>query len=310
MHKTAWIFPGQGAQKAGMARDFYERSSCSRRLFDEAEGVLDFDLKTTCFTENEKLNQTEYTQPCLVAACLSIAEELRSRGFLPDRTAGLSLGEYAAISVAGALPASEAIRLVRQRGLLMEHALPAGEGSMMAVLGMETAVVEAVVSGIKDVSVANYNCPGQVVITGRTEGLREAAERLAAAGARRIVPLKVSGPFHSPLLREAGRRLGEELKRVEFRELVTPYYANATAKRVTDKAAIPLLLEKGVSSPVYWQQSIEAMIAEGVDTFIEIGPGRTLAGFLKKINPKVQVYSITSWEDMERLWSLKEKSPS
>ncbi len=301
MSKTAWIFPGQGAQKAGMAKDFYEHSSLAKELFDEAEEVLDFDLKATCFQENEKLNQTEYTQPCLVTACLSIARELRKRGFRPDRTAGLSLGEYAAIAAAAALAETEAIRLVRCRGLLMAHALPAGEGSMWAVLGMETAAVESVVEKIKDVSVANYNCPGQVVITGRTEAVQRAAEELTKAGARRILPLKVSGAFHSPLLREAGKKLAEELKSVDFRELDVPYYANATAEMVTEKARIPYLLEKGISSPVYWQQSMEAMIAEGVDTFVEIGPGGTLSGFLRKINPDVRIYQVSTWEDLERL---------
>lgn len=301
MSKTAWIFPGQGAQKAGMAKEFYEHSSLAKELFDEAEEVLDFDLKATCFQENEKLNQTEYTQPCLVTACLSMARELRKRGFRPDRTAGLSLGEYAAIAAAGALPETEAIRLVRCRGLLMAHALPAGEGSMRAVLGMETATVESVVEKIKDVSVANYNCPGQVVITGRTEAVQRAAEELTKAGARRILPLKVSGAFHSPLLQEAGKKLAEELKSVDFRELDVPYYANATAEMVTEKAKIPYLLEKGISSPVYWQQSMEAMIAEGVDTFVEIGPGGTLSGFLRKINPDVRIYQVSTWEDLERL---------
>ncbi len=301
MSKTAWIFPGQGAQKAGMAKDFYEHSSLAKELFDEAEEVLDFDLKATCFQENEKLNQTEYTQPCLVTACLSMARELRKRGLRPDRTAGLSLGEYAAIAAAGALTETEAIRLVRCRGLLMAHALPAGEGSMRAVLGMETATVESVVEKIKDVSVANYNCPGQVVITGRTEAVQRAAEELTKAGARRILPLKVSGAFHSPFLREAGKKLAEELKSVDFRELDVPYYANATAEMVTEKTRIPYLLEKGISSPVYWQQSMEAMIVEGVDTFVEIGPGGTLSGFLRKINPDVRIYQVSTWEDLERL---------
>ncbi len=172
---------------------------------------------------------------------------------------------------------------------------------MRAVLGMETATVESVVEKIKDVSVANYNCPGQVVITGRTEAVQRAAEELTKAGARRILLLKVSGGFHSPLLREAGGKLAEELKSVNFRELDVPYYANATAEMVTEKAKIPYLLEKGISSPVYWQQSMEAMIAEGVDTFVEIGPGGTLSGFLRKINPDVRIYQVSTWEDLERL---------
>lgn len=299
MSKTVWMFPGQGAQKAGMAKDFYEKSAAARAVFDEAAEALDFDLRTLCFTENEDLHQTEYTQPCLVAACLAIAAELRSRGYRPDLTAGLSLGEYAAIAAAGGMSARDAVRLVRKRGLLMAHTVPAGEGSMCAVLGMETEAVEQVLAGLEGVTIANYNCPGQLVVTGRTGSVREAAEALKAAGARRVVPLKVSGPFHSPLLKSAGEELAEELSKVEFHELEVPYYANVTAERVTDSAVIPPLLARGVSSSVRWQQSVEAMLADGADTFVEIGPGRTLAGFLKKINPDVRVYNISSWEDME-----------
>lgn len=301
MSKTVWMFPGQGAQKVGMAKDFYENSAFARQLFDEADAALDFDLKSTCFEENEQIHLTEYTQPCLVTACLAIAAELRKCGFRPDMTAGLSLGEYAAIAAAGGLRPLDAIRLVRKRGLLMQNTIPAGEGSMCAVLGMETAAIEAVLSGINGVTIANYNCPGQIVITGRTAAVETAAEKLKAEGARRVVPLKVSGPFHSPLLKTAGEELAEELAKVELHQLEAPYYANVTAAKVTEKAEIAPLLAKGVSSPVRWQQSVETMIADGADTFIEIGPGRTLAGFLKKINPDVKVYNVATWEYMENL---------
>ena len=301
MRKTVWMFPGQGAQKAGMAKDFYENSALARQLFDEADAALDFDLLATCFAKNDRIDQTEYTQPCLVAACLAIAQELRSRGFRPDMTAGLSLGEYAAIAASGGMTALDAIRLVRKRGLLMQNTVPAGQGAMCAVLGMETAAIESVLAKQDGVTIANYNCPGQIVMTGRTAAVQAAAEELKAAGARRVVPLKVSGPFHSPLLTSAGAELAEELQKVTFQELEVPYYANVTAAKVTDKADISPLLAKGVSSPVRWQQSVEAMIADGADTFVEIGPGRTLAGFLKKINPTARVYNVATWEDMENL---------
>lgn len=301
MSKTVWMFPGQGAQKAGMAKDFYEKSALARQLFDEADAALDFDLKGTCFAENDKIHQTEYTQPCLVTACLAIAQELRTRGLKPDMTAGLSLGEYAAIAAAGGMGVLDAIRLVRKRGLLMQNTIPAGEGAMCAVLGMETAAIEDVVADMEDVTVANYNCPGQVVITGRTAAVELAAEKLKVAGARRVVPLKVSGPFHSPLLKSAGEELARELKPTEFHELEVPYYANVTAAKVTDPAEIAPLLAKGIASPVRWQQSVKAMLADGADTFVEIGPGRTLAGFLKKINPNVNVYNVATWKDMENL---------
>lgn len=301
MRKTVWMFPGQGAQKAGMAKDFYENSALARQLFDEADAALDFDLLATCFAKNDRIDQTEYTQPCLVAACLAMAQELRSRGFRPDMTAGLSLGEYAAIAAAGGMTALDAIRLVRKRGLLMQNTVPAGQGAMCAVLGMETAAIEAILAKLDDVTIANYNCPGQIVITGRTAGVQAAAEQLKAAGARRVVPLKVSGPFHSPLLESAGEKLAGALENVAFHKLEVPYYANVTAAKVTDKAEISPLLARGVSSPVRWQQSVEAMLADGADTFVEIGPGRTLAGFLKKIAPQVRIYNVATWEDMENL---------
>lgn len=300
MRKTAFIYPGQGAQKAGMGADFYENSVAARRLFDEADRALDFDLKEICFHENEKLNETQYTQPAMVAACLAMTRVLTERGVRPDITAGLSLGEYAAIAAAGALRELDAVLLVRKRGLFMEHAVPTGEGAMCAVLGMTGDALERELQGMEDVTIANYNCPGQMVITGKTGAVRAAAERLKAAGARRTVPLNVSGPFHSPFLRTAGEELKKEIEKTELLPLRIPYVANVTAEKVEHREEIPDLLSRGVSSPVKWQQSMEYMIREGVDTFVEIGPGRTLSGFLKKISTDVSVYQISSWEDVER----------
>lgn len=300
MRKLAFIYPGQGAQKAGMGADFYENSPEAKSLFDEADAALDFDLKEICFQENEKLNETQYTQPAMVAACLAMTRVLTRRGIRPDMTAGLSLGEYAAIAAAGALKELDAVLLVRKRGLFMEHAVPAGEGAMCAVLGMTGEALERELRDTADVTIANYNCPGQMVITGKTEAVQAAAERLKTAGARRTVLLNVSGPFHSPFLRTAGEELRKEIEKTELHPLMIPYVANATAEKVERREEISDLLSRGVSSPVKWQQSMEYMIKEGVDTFVEIGPGRTLSGFLKKINTEVSVYHISSWEDMER----------
>ena len=300
MSKTAFIYPGQGAQKAGMGADFYENSPEAKSLFDEADAALDFNLKEICFQENEKLNETQYTQPAMVAACLAMTRVLIRRGIRPDITAGLSLGEYAAIAAAGALKELDAVLLVRKRGLFMEHAVPAGEGAMCAVLGMTGEALERELRGTADVTIANYNCPGQMVITGKTEAVQAAAERLKTAGARRTVLLNVSGPFHSPFLRTAGEELRKEIEKTELHPLKIPYVANVTAEKVERREEISDLLSRGVSSPVKWQQSMEYMIKEGVDTFVEIGPGRTLSGFLKKINTDVSVYHISSWEDMER----------
>ncbi len=300
MRKLAFIYPGQGAQKAGMGADFYENSPEAKSLFDEADAALDFDLKEICFQENEKLNETQYTQPAMVAACLAMARVLTRRGIRPDMTAGLSLGEYAAIAAAGALKELDAVLLVRKRGLFMEHAVPAGEGAMCAVLGMTGEALERELRDTADVTIANYNCPGQMVITGKAEAVRAAAERLKTAGAKRTVLLNVSGPFHSPFLRTAGEELRKEIEKTELHPLMIPYVANVTAEKVERREEISDLLSRGVSSPVKWQQSMEYMIKEGVDTFVEIGPGRTLSGFLKKINTEVSVYHISSWEDMER----------
>ena len=300
MRKLAFIYPGQGAQKAGMGADFYENSPEAKSLFDEADAALDFDLKEICFQENEKLNETQYTQPAMVAACLAMTRVLTRRGIRPDMTAGLSLGEYAAIAAAGALKELDAVLLVRKRGLFMEHAVPAGEGAMCAVLGMTGEALERELRDTADVTIANYNCPGQMVITGKAEAVEAAAERLKTAGAKRTVLLNVSGPFHSPFLRTAGEELRKEIEKTELHPLIIPYVANVTAEKVERQEEISDLLSRGVSSPVKWQQSMEYMIKEGVDTFVEIGPGRTLSGFLKKINTDVSVYHISSWEDMER----------
>ncbi|MEY8428005.1 ACP S-malonyltransferase [Lachnospiraceae bacterium 46-15] len=302
MCKTAFIYPGQGAQKAGMGADFYENSSLARSFLDKAEDCLDFDLKRVCFQEDERLNKTEYTQPAMVSVCLAMTLELTARGVEPDMTAGLSLGEYAAIAAAGAFDGLDAVCLARKRGILMQNTVPAGEGGMCAILGMETGAVEKILQETENVAIANYNCPGQIVITGKTENVKEAAERLKTAGAKRTVPLNVSGPFHSPLLVPAGEELKKEIGKISMHPLKIPYVANVTAEKVESTDKICGLLSRGVSSPVRWQQSMEYMIADGVDTFVEIGPGRTLTGFLKKINKEVSVYHISTWDDMEKVW--------
>lgn len=299
MRKLAFIYPGQGAQNAGMGADFYENSSAAREVFDKAEEALELDLKKLCFEEDERLHRTEFTQPAMVTTCLAMTRVLKERGIKPDMTAGLSLGEYAAIAAAGALEDLDAIRLVRKRGILMEHAVPAGKGSMCAILGMSGEAVENEIREMADVTIANYNCPGQIVITGKIGALKKAAEQLKAAGARRTLFLNVSGPFHSPFLHTAGEELKKEIEKIQIHPLNIPYVANASAEKVENKEEVSGLLSRGVYSPVRWQQSIEYMIADGVDTFIEIGPGKTLSGFMKKINPQVSMLHISTWEDVK-----------
>ncbi|MDY3250599.1 MAG: ACP S-malonyltransferase [Candidatus Choladocola sp.] len=301
MSKIAFIYPGQGAQKAGMGADFYEKDGRVRRLYDEAGRMLDLDLRALCFEENDRLDLTEYTQAALVTTCLAMTEVVTSAGLRPDITAGLSLGEYAAIAAAGGMDPMDAIRLVRKRGILMSGTVPAGVGAMCAIMAMDSEKIEEVIADISDVTVANYNCPGQIVITGERKGVELAAARLKEAGAKRTVMLNVSGPFHSPLLKSAGTSLAEELDRVVLHPLKIPYVTNVDAGIVEDIGRTKELLARQVYSPVRWMQSMERMIADGTDIFVEIGPGKTLAGFMKKINRDVKVYNIATWEDVEKV---------
>ena len=311
MSKIAFIYPGQGVQKAGMGKDFYENSPLARDIYDRASECLELDMRALCFEENDLLDQTEYTQAAMVTTCLAMTAVLNEQGAEVDVTAGLSLGEYCAIAEAGAMDLLDAIRLVRVRGQLMQHTVPTGEGAMAAVLGMDADQIDAVIEPIANVTVANYNCPGQIVITGGTAGIEQASKTLKEAGAKRVVSLNVSGPFHSPMLRSAGEKLGKELMTVQLGELKIPYVTNVTAEYVTDSSEIRELLTRQVYSPVRWEQSIRKMIAQDVDTFVEIGPGRTLTGFLRKIDRNVTVYQVNTWEDskqiMEELWQRKQQ---
>lgn len=308
MSKIAFIYPGQGAQKAGMGADFYESCPSARELFDQASDALGLDMKALCFEENDKLDLTEYTQAALVTTTLAMTRVVEEHGIHADMTAGLSLGEYSAIAAAGGMTEIDAIRLVRKRGILMQNTVPAGEGAMCAVMAMDAAKIEEVTEPIDGVTIANYNCPGQIVITGEKAGVEKAAEALMEAGAKRTVMLNVSGPFHSPMLKPAGEELMKELQEVSLSELKIPYVTNVTTEIISDISRTKELLKEQVSSPVRWMQSMEVMIADGVDTFIEIGPGRTLAGFMKKINKEVKVYNIAALSDIEKVAAEMEAS--
>ncbi len=301
MGKTAFIFPGQGAQVCGMGQDFYEQTKTGKEIFDRATELLGFSMPELCFEKNDRLDITEYTQAAMVTASTAMLKVMEEQGFRPDVTAGLSLGEYCALVAAGVMSEDDAIRTVRQRGILMQEAVPVGVGGMSAVLGMNAEQINAVVDPIANVQVANYNCPGQIVISGLKEAVEEASEKLKEAGARRIIPLNVSGPFHSYLLEEAGKKLGEFLEKVEIHRPEIPYVANVTAQYVTEADEVKPLLIRQVSSSVRWQQSVEFMIADGVDRFVEIGPGKTLAGFVKKISRDVTILNIEKLDDLEKL---------
>ena len=288
MSRIAFIFPGQGAQKCGMGKDFYENTEIGRSVFDRASELLGFSMPELCFEENDRLDITEYTQAAMVTASIAMMEVLKARGVKPDVAAGV-------------MSADDAISTVRQRGILMQEAVPVGEGAMAAILALDASAIEEVTGSMEDVWIANYNCPGQIVISGRKAAVEEACEKLKAAGAKRALLLNVSGPFHSGMLTEAGRKLGQVLENVAVNEPQIPYVANVNASYVRSAGEVKGLLERQVSSSVRWQQSVEAMIADGVDTFIEIGPGKTLAGFMKKINRGVTTLNIETLEDVDKV---------
>lgn len=301
MSRIAFIFPGQGAQYCGMGKDFYEQTETGRKVFDRASELLGFSVPELCFTENDRLDITEYTQAAMVTTSIAMMDALKEHGVKPDVTAGLSLGEYCALAAASVMSEDDAITTVRQRGILMQEAVPAGVGAMAAILALDAAKIEEVLGGIEDVQIANYNCPGQIVISGKKEAVEKANEALLAAGAKRAIMLNVSGPFHSDMLQGAGEKLGAVLEGVAIHQPAIPYVANVTASYVTSADEVKPLLEKQVSSSVRWQQSVEIMLADGVDRFIEIGPGKTLAGFIRKINREATVINIEKFEDLEKL---------
>lgn len=301
MKKTAFIFPGQGSQYVGMGKDFYDTYACSKEMIDLAAEVSGMDMNHLLFEENEELNITKYTQIAMLADELALLAAVKEKGIVSDVNAGLSLGEYAALVASGVMTPADAFRVVVKRGQYMQEAVPEG-GAMTAVMGLDNDIIEKICTETEGiVSVANYNCPGQTVITGKTEAVNAAAEKMKEAGAKRCVPLKVSGPFHSAMLLEAGDKLEKELEQVEIHDIKTPYITNVTADYVTDKTAVKDLLKKQISSSVRWQQSIERMIADGVEVFIEIGPKKSLCGFMRKIDKSVAAYHVDKVEDLDAL---------
>jgi len=301
MGKVAFIFPGQGAQKVGMGKDFYENSAIARETYETASQLLGFSMETLCFEANDRLDITEYTQAAMVTTSIAMLREMESQGYKCHVTAGLSLGEYCALVACKAMTFEDAVKVVRERGILMQKAVPQGLGGMAAILGMTGEAVAAVTDTVTGVTVANYNCPGQIVISGEKAAVEEACVKLKEAGAKRTVALNVSGPFHSAMLKEAGEKLGEVLDGVAVDEHEVPYVTNVTASYITDAGDIKALLQKQVYSSVMWEQSVQAMIADGVDRFVEIGPGKTLASFVKKISREVSVYNVEYWEDLKGL---------
>ena len=299
--KTAFLFPGQGAQKCGMGESFAKCDEAAKKVYENASRLLDLDMEELVFTENKKLDMTEYTQAAMVTTGIAMLKVIEKTALKADVCAGLSLGEYEALHLAGAISEEDAIVLARHRGKLMQEAVPLGVGTMAAVLNLDAAVIEDCLKDIENVWIANYNCPGQIVISGTVTAVEKAGEKLKEAGAKRVLPLNVSGPFHSGLLKPAGDKLYEYLKNVEIKKPTIPYVANYTAEFVYDDKDIKELLRKQVFGSVRFEQSIRNMLKEGVDTFIEIGPGKVLSGFVKKIDKEAKVYSIETVEDMNNV---------
>lgn len=306
--KIAFVFSGQGAQYLGMGQEFYTNSLIFKQYIDLASKVLDLDLPKIMFEEDDKLNQTEYTQPIILAMSVAISEMIKEQlNIKPEICAGLSLGEYTALVESGALDFEAALKLVRKRGKLMQEAVLAGVGAMTAVMGMDREVIEAIckeASSVAGVYPANYNMPGQIVIGGFKEGVAKAEELLKEAGAKRLIPLKVSGPFHTPLLKEASENLEVVLKQVDFKEMSIPVVTNVTGSFIESNEKIIPTLTKQVMSPVYFEDCVKTMIAEGVDTFIEIGPGKTLSSFIKKSDKTVKIQHCEDQKTFEKLEKL------
>lgn len=307
MTKTAFLFAGQGAQYLGMGRDLYDQYPIVKETIDQASQILGYDLRHLIDTEEDKLNQTRYTQPAILATSVAIYRLLQEKLYQPDMVAGLSLGEYSALVASGALDFEEAVTLVAKRGAYMEEAAPAGSGKMVAVLNTPVEVIEEACQKASELGVvtpANYNTPAQIVIGGEVVAVDRAVELLQEAGAKRLIPLKVSGPFHTALLEPASQKLAETLAQVNFSDFTCPLVGNTEAT-VMQKEDIAQLLTRQVKEPVRFYESIAVMQEAGVSNFIEIGPGKVLSGFVKKIDKTAKLANVEDQASLEALLENK-----
>lgn len=297
MTKIAFVFPGQGSQTVGMGQEFVSSESACKKYYDEADKLLGIELsKLMLEGPQEELTLTYHAQPALLTTGVMIAEKLKQAGITPDFTAGHSLGEYAALVASGVMSFADGVHAVHNRGIYMNEAVPAGLGAMAAILGLDRDALKQVTDEVSAtgevVQLANLNCPGQIVISGTAKGVEEASAKAKEAGAKRAIPLVVSGPFHSELMRPAASKLQEMLDKIDMQDADVPVIANVNAQPVTSKEVIPNLLVEQLYSPVLWEDSVRTLLSEGVDVFIECGPGKVLSGLVKKVDRKVKTYCV------------------
>lgn len=315
MSKIAFVFPGQGAQYVGMGKDIVEKYEIANEVFENASEAIGYDMKKMCFEgPEEDLKKTENTQPAILTTCIAIAKVLEQAGIKPDVSAGLSLGEYASLVISKVMNFKDAVSLVKKRGKYMQEAVPLGVGTMAAILGMKREDLNKALDKGKKfgvVEAANFNSPGQIVISGEIEAVEKTCEFAKELGAKKAVMLPVSAPFHCSMLTPAGEKLESELENVVINDFEIPVLANANANYYKDKSEVIDLLVKQVSHSVLWEDSVIKMLEDGVDTFIEIGPGKSLSQFIKKISKKqdksVAIYNIESSESVENLVAILSK---
>ncbi len=312
MKRTAFIFPGQGSQAVGMGQEMYEKYESVKQLFDEADKALGFSLTKLMFEgPSEELTKTENAQPALLLNSVAAAKVLEEEGIRPVVTAGHSLGEYSALVAAGAISPLEAVKLVHTRGKLMEEAYPTGKGAMAAVLGLSREAIEAVLADLEEtetVDLANINCPGQIVISGTKEGVSIASEQLKEAGAKRVLPLNVSGPFHSRLMEPASEEFASHLAQADIQSAEIPVYANVTAAPVQEAEQIEKLLIEQLYSPVRFHEILESFAEQDLDAIVEVGHGKVLSGLVKKVQRRAKTFAIQDPQSLEDLisWAKEE----
>ena len=306
MSKVAFVFPGQGSQKVGMCKDFYDNYACAKKVFEEADDALGFSITKMCFEgPEEDLRLTKYTQPAILTCSVAALAVMREHGLECEAAGGHSLGEYSALVAADVMKLQDAVVAVHKRGEFMQEAVPVGEGAMAAVMGLTPDEIVAVCQNVETecgeaVQAVNFNCPGQVVIAGATKAVDKASEALKAAGAKRAIPLPVSAPFHSTLMKPAAERLKEVLDKIDFRDAKFPVFSNVTAEPVVKAEEIRALLVKQAASPVKWEMSMHRMIKDGFDTFVEVGPGKVLTGFTRKIDRAMNALNVEDMASLEK----------